>query len=206
MKFIVLSDTHGYHRCLTLTAGDVLIHAGDITARGEREEVIDFLDWMAGLDYKHKIFIGGNHDFFLDRQPTAFRKLLPPGLIYLNHRGYDIGRLRLWGAPASPDFEGWAFGKSREAMENYWHHLPANIDILVTHTPPSGILDRSSAGHSLGCTALLQKVQEIEPRYHLFGHIHASYGTLRIGETTFINASILDSRLGPVNAPIDFDI
>jgi predicted phosphohydrolase len=206
MRFVVLSDTHGHHRSLTLPVGDVLIHAGDLTARGEVEEVVDFLDWLAGLDYRYKIIIGGNHDFFLDRQPAAFQNMLPPDITYLNHEGYDIGHLRLWGAPASPDLPGWAFGKSRDAMQDYWKQLPANIDILITHTPPSGILDRSSSGHSLGCTALLQKIREIVPRYHLFGHIHASYGTLRTGETTFINASILDSRRGPVNAPIVFEL
>jgi len=142
----------------------------------------------------------------LAQQPAAFLELLPPGIVYLDHGGYHLGPIRLWGSPASPDLEDWAFGKPREAMKGYWEKLPASIDILITHTPPAGILDRSSVGYSLGCPDLLEKVQELKPRYHLFGHIHASYGKQKTRKTTFINASILDSKLGPVNAPVVFEI
>ena len=34
MKFIFISDTHSLHDGLTLVAGDVLIHCGDLTNKG----------------------------------------------------------------------------------------------------------------------------------------------------------------------------
>ena len=45
MKFIIISDTHGQHKNLTLPKGDVIIHAGDISQRGKESEIFDFLNW-----------------------------------------------------------------------------------------------------------------------------------------------------------------
>jgi len=201
MQLTLISDTHGYHRHLQLPAGDVLIHAGDITARGSKAEVVDFLDWLEGLDYQHKIFIGGNHDFYLEEEEEALRRLLPGGITYLNESGIVLDGLQYWGSPVSPDLLNWAFGRQRASLEPHWAAMPADVDILITHTPPLGILDQSSSQRSLGCAALRQRVDELPPRYHVFGHIHASYGRIAANGTTFFNASIMDTRLGPVNAP-----
>jgi Icc-related predicted phosphoesterase len=40
----------------------------------------------------------------------------------------------------------------------------------------------------------------------VFGHIHEGYGQLTQGGTTYINASSLDRRYRPVNAPVVFDL
>jgi len=62
MQAIIISDTHGLHKELKLSNGNILIYAGDITDYGSKAEVIDFLEWFSKLDYEHKIFIGGNHN------------------------------------------------------------------------------------------------------------------------------------------------
>lgn len=69
MKFVIISDSHGQHAKLNLPKGDAIIHAGDITQRGAENEVIDFLNWFTDLDFKYKIFIAGNHDFYFERTP-----------------------------------------------------------------------------------------------------------------------------------------
>lgn len=71
---------------------------------------------------------------------------------------------------------------------------------------PRGILDRSSVYINLGCGYLLTKVKQIKPKFHIFGHIHASYGIKEIDRTTFINASNYNSREGLVNPPIVFTL
>ncbi len=124
MKFITISDTHGLHRDLQLPKGDVLIHAGDITNHGREEEVIDFLDWFSGLGYTHKIFIGGNHDFYLDEQARDVPYLLPKNVTYLNNSACTIGKIKLWGSPVSPDLVNWAFGKHRSEMAEHWRYMP----------------------------------------------------------------------------------
>lgn len=205
MRFVVISDTHGYHQEVDLPEGDLLLHAGDISEMGTKSEAEAFVEWFAEQEYDHKIFIGGNHDLYLDNYAPDFQAMLPEEVIYLRNNGCDIDGIRFWGSPVSPDLIGWAFGKHRAEMAEHWQYMPSDIDILITHTPPSGILDESSTGRSLGCTDLLGKVQEIQPKFHIFGHIHASYGRTTVDETTFINASIMDSYRGPVNFPFVFD-
>ena len=70
---------------------NLLIHAGDITEYGTEAETNDFLKWFAKLNIKHKLFIGGNHDLFLEScTPAQLRKLIPEGVIYLNNSGVEI--------------------------------------------------------------------------------------------------------------------
>jgi predicted phosphodiesterase len=71
MKFTTISDTHGKHHSLVLLAGDVLIHAGDVSSRGKESEIVYFLEWFAKQDYERKIFVVGNHDFYFERMPKA---------------------------------------------------------------------------------------------------------------------------------------
>lgn len=53
--------------------------------------------------------------------------------------------------------------------------------------------------------ALLNAVQRVKPKLHIFGHIHESYGTHTTEETTFINASICNEQYKPVNKPIVYE-
>ncbi|MEM6376829.1 MAG: metallophosphatase domain-containing protein [Bacteroidota bacterium] len=205
MKIIFISDTHGLHKQLKLPKGDVLIHGGDITEFGKAEEVIDFLQWFEAQDFSYKIFIGGNHDIFLDEFPVEFLEMIPEEVTYLRHNSVDIEGIKIWGSPTTPDMLGWAFGKHRKDMHDHWRHMPKQMDILLTHTPPMGILDKSSKWQSLGCEALLRKVVETKPKYHLFGHIHASYGEVEADGIKYANGSNLDSLKGLVNPPIIID-
>lgn len=205
MNFVVISDTHGLHRELFLPEGDIIIHAGDFCHLGNEEHLYDFLEWYRELNFKYKILIAGNHDFFADREPEKFRHLLPRGIIYLNDSGIAIENFKFWGSPVQPDLSSMAFGKPRgEKMNEHWELIPDDIDILITHTPPFGILDKSSRGNSLGCEYLLKKLYFLEPRIHIFGHIHASYGRLKIENTWYLNASNYNSQKGLVNPPVKF--
>ncbi len=202
MKIVLIADTHGTHHEIKIPDGDMIIHAGDITDFGTKEEVIDFLDWFEKLNHPYKLFIGGNHDIYLDENPVDLLELIPSNVTYLNNSGITINGFKIWGSPTTPDFTDWAFGKHRKEMELHWKYLPKAIDILITHTPPLGILDVSSRHVSLGCEYLLKKVQLLKPKFHIFGHIHASYGLLKSEATTFVNAASIHSQLEPINAPI----
>lgn len=43
--------------------GDIVIHAGNISAVGTREDIQVQLDWLKGLPHKHKIYVCGNTDY-----------------------------------------------------------------------------------------------------------------------------------------------
>ena len=65
--FVCVSDTHNLHGALPpLPQGDVLLHAGDFTMRGEPEEVQRFAEWWHAQPHPQKVVIAGNHDFCLE--------------------------------------------------------------------------------------------------------------------------------------------
>ena len=85
-------------------------------------------------------------------------------------------------------------------QEQLYTVIPEDTDVLVTHTPPYGILDRDGS-ILYGSRELLCRVRVIHPRLHLFGHIHKSHGTTSDGVTVFSNAAILDEGYDNQNAP-----
>ena len=208
MKILFISDTHKLHRKLkNLPEADLLIHGGDVSQTGADHEVEDFIRWFSGLNYKHKVFIAGNHDFYLEELSVErIRKMLPENTYYLCNNGITIEGINIWGSPITPTHHNWAFNRDRgNAIRKYWKMIPQNTDILITHGPPSGILDNVQQKESVGCRDLYNVIRKVKPCYHLFGHIHEEYGTINIDNTTFINGSIMNGELPP-NSPVVFEI
>jgi len=67
--------------------------------------------------------------------------------------------------------------------------IPADTEILLSHGPPYGILDKTRGGVNAGCHALLKRISEVKPLVSQFGHIHETYGWQCKEGTLFINAS-----------------
>ena len=208
MKIIAISDTHGLHSQLKLPPGDTLIHAGDISMKGTERETVGFMNWFSQQDFKYKILIAGNHDFYFERMPfEEINKMIPAGIIYLNDSGIEIDGITFWGSPITPWFFNWAFNRHRgEAIKKHWDLIPHNIDVLITHGPAHTILDKTTKGACAGCEDLLQKVQEIKPKVYICGHIHEAYGKTEKYGTVFINASILNEKYELRNHAASIDI
>jgi Icc-related predicted phosphoesterase len=205
ISITLISDTHGYHNDLQLKGGDILIHAGDISMRGDNKECADFMWWLRKQPYKHIVFVCGNHDWLGERDPSAFRDLFNvccgDNVHYLEDQYVELEGLKIWGSPITPEFHAWAFNRERGyQIRKYWQQIPEDTDILVTHGPPAGVLDFCSGGH-VGCDDLFQRVMEVQPIMHVFGHIHEGYGVQELGSTTCYNASVLDGRYRQVNQP-----
>jgi hypothetical protein len=109
LRIIVISDTHDRHYLLeTLPECDILIHAGDIFMKGRLsslEYAISkyqaFHDWISQQPAKHKIIIGGNHDFHLQNLSKDELLELFPDCYYLCNEGIEIEGLRIFGTPFS---------------------------------------------------------------------------------------------------------
>ncbi|MCB0845437.1 MAG: metallophosphatase domain-containing protein [Bacteroidetes bacterium] len=206
MKIVCISDSHRQHDKLTLPEGDMILHAGDISGRGRKIEMEEFLEWFSALPYQYKVFIAGNHDFFAEKNRAEFRQMIPNNCIYLEDSGVEIEGIHIWGSPITPWFYDWAFNRHRGMeIRPHWNKIPLHTDILITHGPPHDILDRTASGIKAGCEDLSHKIAEVRPRLHLFGHIHEAYGQRTIGETTYINASVLDLKYQQVNDPVVFE-
>lgn len=202
MKILFLSDTHGkHHELQNLPHADMVIHAGDITWRGTGEEVSDFVEWFTSLDYKYKVFIAGNHDSCLEEQKAEnVQRFLPEHCFYLCNSGITIENIKIWGIPffLSDDING--------LIPQQIAQIPSKTDILITHNPPFGILDKSTFGANMGDGDLQEKIKIVKPKLHLFGHIHECYGIQKANNITFINGSVLDENYNLVNEPIIFDL
>lgn len=203
IRVVCISDTHGQHGKLIVPDGDMLIHAGDFMTFGDRpKEIVEFNQWLGRQPHRHKVVIAGNHDSMFERHPGAARELLSNGS-YLENSGLELLGLKIWGSPVQPEFNNWAFNVARgAAIRRYWKMIPANTDILVTHGPPFGALDKAhpSTAH-LGCEELAKVVEEIKPRLHVFGHVHGGHGSFMGNGTQFVNASVVNEAYRLVYEP-----
>jgi len=210
-KFVCISDTHNRLSDLKIPEGDILIHAGDATMQGTPKEIQAFNEELGQLPHPIKIFVAGNHDKGLERDPENTAKLLTNVTHYLVDEAVTIEGIKIYGSPWQPRFgHGWAFNADRgEHIRGKWDQIPEDTDILVTHGPPLGIGDQVGLApwvENVGCQDLLETIQKIGIKYHISGHIHEGYGSRRVDGITYINASSVDERYSPANPPIIFDL
>lgn len=204
MRIVCISDTHSLHDRVALPDGDVLVHAGDLSRRGAEADVRAFDAWLARQPHRHKVVIAGNHDFCFERRADA--RTWITAAHYLEDSGVELDGVRFWGSPWQPRFFDWAFNLDRGApLREKWALVPAGTDVLLTHGPPAGILDRCADGREVGCADLLAAVRQLRPRLHVFGHIHEAYGRVDDG-TIFVNACMCNLEYQPVQAPIVVDL
>jgi len=201
MKITFISDTHSKHKQigLHLPGGDMIIHAGDLSSMGHYHELENFFKWFSKVDYKYKIFISGNHDWGFERNPSNVKEILEdfPDIIYLQDNSVTIEGIKIYGSPWQPWFFNWAFNLPRdgEELKEKWNNIPEDTDILITHGPSYGKLDTTDRSDKhLGCKLLAERITEIKPKIHVFGHIHPGSGYVYDGDTHFINASVLNDR------------
>src|SRR5690606_11518487 len=136
------------------------------------------------LPHKRKIFVAGNHDWLFEKDDDRARGLLDPGISYLQDSSTEIDGLKIYGSPWQPRFFDWAFNLNRgREMAEKWAMIPDEIDILITHGRPHGILDlvpRQGWNENTGCEELRKRVEQLSHlgrlKLHVFGHIHCGYG------------------------------
>ena len=206
----LISDTHGHHETLTVPHADAVIHLGDEANRRDPAENLPqsmaFFDWFAALPITDKFFVPGNHSAAIESgllRPDNY-----PSINFLIHRSTTWHQWNLFGSPYTPRHGEWSYMRKRSDLDQIWSTISTKTDLLLTHTPPRGVLDltRSSEGRGLvqaGCTALRRHVEtRIRPAVHVFGHLHderhiTNHGTFTTGATHYINAAICDRQCRP---------
>ena len=219
MRITFISDTHNKHKQVTsfLPGGDLLIHAGDLSSMGYQHEIQGFCSWFNKLDnYDHKVFIAGNHDWgFQDNTEkimeivNSYKEIdyIQDNMLLVGGENYE-DMIKIWGSPWQPEFYNWAFNLPREGEElkEKWGLIPSDIDILITHGPAHGYLDRVVGGwENLGCELLAESIKTKKPKIHVCGHIHSGYGYVFDGDTHYINASVLNEQYVLANKPLTVD-
>jgi Icc-related predicted phosphoesterase len=207
MRCIIISDTHNGHRKLEVPPGDLLIHCGDMTNGGSAPELRQVNEWLGTLPHPHKVVIAGalnplaepctphaagagNMDKRLQGKSHTVKQSFLSNGIYLEDQSIEIEGVRIFGSPYTPAFCGQFQLNTRAEAEAKWDQIPQSIDILVTHGPPLGVLDLTSSGMQVGDAALRERVRELQPKVHCFGHIHECGGQIVEEEgTKFVNAA-----------------
>lgn len=220
MKIVFISDVHSKFNKIEVPKSDILISCGDYSFKGESHEVRNFHHWLNKQDATHIISVQGNHekgverDFGLSKQ-MALEKC--PKVHFIDEGLIEIGGFKIWCSAITPYFHNWAWNRYRgDDIKKHWDKIPLDIDILVTHGPPMGVLDQVERFNgpkceweieNVGCRDLLDKIQQLKQlRVHAFGHIHSGYGVIKAGDITYINASICDEQYRPINKPIVFEL
>lgn len=210
MKIVAISDTHNQHNKLIIPECDLLIHAGDWTGQGKKSEVVNFTKWLNKQNQcKEIIIVPGNHELYFERELPGSKLWLIeecPRAKLLIDEGCEIDKVKIWGSPVQPWFHDWAWNRDTHSIQPHWNAIPDDINILITHGPPYGILDQTTYADGsirpehLGCSQLMERIKIVKPDLHFFGHIHYPGGrAASVFGTTFYNASICDEMYVPSN-------
>jgi len=211
MKIWHFSDTHTYHSLLNIPEDiDIAIFSGDCSnpkdPYSNEQEVLNFLCWYGMVvKAKYKIFVAGNHDSSIEKRFVNKETFAEHGIMYLENETVEVEGLKIWGSPYTPTFNDWSFMKARHKIGVIWDSIPEDTDIVIVHGPPKGIMDysydRNGKLEMCGCSALLKRILNIEPKLFLSGHIHnnediINAGTLKLSayKTIFSNGSVVTDR------------
>lgn len=201
LRIVAVADTHGYHEELKVPDGDVFIHAGDMSKGGRREELELVAAWIRALPHRHKLIVAGNHDRLFESSPDEARGIFE-GTTYLQDEGVHLEGVSFYGSPWQPAYNDWAFNLPRgKPLATKWAAIPEATQVLITHGPPMGIGDGD--GLRLGCQDLLERVEALAPKLHVYGHIHHAGGSWLRGATRFVNVTTDECLRGPTVLDLD---
>lgn len=190
MKLLLFSDVHAdleaARRIVAKSRDvDVVIGAGDFAtmSRGLKR----CIDVLSQID-QPTILVPGNNEW-PDELVAACADWK---LVHVLHgSGTEIEGVWFFGlgggVPVTP-FGDWSFDLSEEQAAKLLEACPDGA-VLVSHSPPKGLVDRSSSGQSLGSTAVRDLIVQKKPLLVVSGHIHASAGkSVTFNRTPVVNA------------------
>lgn len=194
----------------------MVIHSGDATNYRDKVrnsvELWGFVEWFKELPVKYKVFVAGNHDSAIEARMIRQEDFWEMDIIYLENTYVDVEGLKIWGSPVTPTFSDWCFMMARHKTNRVWKIIPDDTDIVITHGPPKYVLDitenRDGSLEQVGCKSLFNRMMEIQPKLHCFGHVHnfkhlQNAGTTRlaISPTLFSNGSVVtDGKFGELSS------
>ncbi len=211
MRIAAISDTHSRQNW-AVPSCDVFIHAGDITGHGSLQETAIFASSLRDCinsphGPQHAIIVPGNHDacFEVSAEPTL--ALFDPRVHVLLNEPLVLDGVRFFGSPWTPPFMQWHFMASEQRLAEQYKAMPNEVDVLITHGPPWGILDPGWKAKHAGSSALAAAMSSRVVQHHVFGHLHAAGGRMiRQGHTTFYNVAACNDAYELVNQPRVFDV
>jgi Icc-related predicted phosphoesterase len=214
MTIGMMSDLHGIWKNREwqkeiegLPKCDLILNAGDYCTLGMTKprtrdfysEVTDFSEWFAGLPGRDKITIQGNHEPMNEEEFTERKEAVhdvAPNVHFVAQGLVTIRGVKIYCSSGTSSTYKWAWSVDEAGITRpRWSSIPYDTDILLTHKPPLGTLDKSIYGYNLGNRELFARVVQLMSHslsLHVFGHVHDDRGIAKNGNTLFVNASICD--------------
>jgi Icc-related predicted phosphoesterase len=190
MKLLLFSDLHSDFRTASKLVEmskdvDVVVGAGDFCIG--RRGLAQIVNALALIE-KPTVLVPGNSE---SEEELINACRLWQSAHVLHGSGITIEDIDFFGIgggiPITP-FGAWSYDFTEEEAFELLRGCPPGC-ILVSHSPPKGVLDRSSDGRSLGSRAVRETVNIKKPGLVVCGHIHASSCMSdRLGDTVVINA------------------
>lgn len=187
MRILAFSDLHHSARqareiVAASVAADLVIGAGDFC--NMRQDLAAAMGLLDGIGAP-MVLVPGNAESAEELIAAA-----PDGAHVLHGSGVGIGGLTLfglgYGVPVTP-FGAWSCDLN-EAEAGDMLAGCEGADIMVLHSPPKGVVDRTSTGLSVGSVAILAAIERVQPGLAFCGHIHDSWGQSgMVGQTKVVN-------------------
>ena len=190
MKLLLFSDIHvSRHHSQRLvemaTEVDLVIGAGDFGS--VRHGLNKTINWLKEITIP-AVLVPGNAESYEELKIACN---IWPSSTVLHGNGVELLGAVFFGIgggiPVTP-FGSWSYDFTEAEAEKLLLDCPEKA-VLVSHSPPKGILDLSSRGQHLGSKAVLKTIENKSPQLVVCGHIHESGANIeRVGDTDIVNA------------------
>jgi Icc-related predicted phosphoesterase len=207
MKVCCISDLHNdtsWREYDGVAESSLILIAGDVCDDPSPTILDQMIGHIRTKTFAPIVFIAGNHDQVLWRWRPTFRHRLD--VHYLEDSSVTIRGYKIYGSPWTSQVGVGVFQGNNGFRAQKWDMIPEDTDILLTHMPPLHYRDIShqpvfNVNH-VGCPHLHQRVLQVKPKLHVFGHIHEGRGMVRDKGITFVNASLRDQNYQLRHQPI----
>jgi uncharacterized protein len=162
---------------------DVVIGAGDFASI--HEGLNETIDALAAIEAPTIIVPGNNETEGALREAAAGWS----AATVLHGEGTSVDGVEFFGLGAGvPETPwDWSFDLDDDAATEKLAACPPGA-VLILHSPPQGHCDSNGHGDHFGSPALLEAIEEKQPRLSVCGHIHESWGCeSQIGDTPVRN-------------------
>ena len=194
-----ISDTHNKTRYIKKllinvikkfgSKNNIIIHSGDATDKGKIKEFIElnevFGEIKKNIPNLIILFVPGNHDLYNGLDFNIITKLVKNAIVLVN-KMIILYNLKIYGSPwYYKHWWNYHFRDNSPGGPEYdCFKIPKDVDILITHGPPFGILDKTDGikNYHTGSIALRKSVNKIKPYIHCFGHIHEENTRNKVGQ------------------------